>query len=345
MRRRGSGILPRQSIAAMALAAVALAAAAAGAARAQSPVAPPSIEVAPATATVGDRIGVTLRVDHAPDVSVSAPGFGADFGGLELVEVAQPVDQVRSSRETRTTFSYSLTSFRTGMITIPPLTVTYSGAASGSVQTEPRTVTIRSVLAPGDTELRPLKPQLDIGGGAPSPVAPALFVAAFAALTAFGYALHRRIAAVQSPVLAAPAAPPPTAAARAREALDAITAAGLAEGDPDEHYARIALTVRRYLSERFGFPAYALTRSEMERAMTGAGVERWPSRLTANLLAQCDAVEFAKFRPAAGRRDADLTAAYEIVALTSGEPGDAVAVAEEGEATPRAGEDSSLRQE
>src|SRR5262249_14932855 len=158
---------------------------------------------------------------------------------------------------------------------------------------------------------------LDIGQGAPSPILPAMFVAGFAALTAFGYVLHRRIGRTlpPAPVLApAPAVVSPED--RARAELEAIGGAGLAASDTDEYYARIAATVRRYLTERFGFPAYALTRSEMEGAMTGAGVERWPSRLTANLLAQCDAVEFAGFRPAPERCAADLTAAHEIIDLT-----------------------------
>ncbi|MFI5179555.1 MAG: hypothetical protein ACHQO8_13375 [Vicinamibacterales bacterium] len=60
-----------------------------------------------------------------------------------------------------------------------------------------------------------------------------------------------------------------------------------------------------------------MTRSELERNAAGAHIERWPARLIANLLEQCDAAEFAAFRPALERRAADLTAAYEIVELTA----------------------------
>jgi hypothetical protein len=73
------------------------------------------------------------------------------------------------------------------------------------------------------------------------------------------------------------------------------------------------------LSQRFGFAAYAMTRREMEREMRHHGIDRWPARLTANLLEQCDAVEFGKFRPAIERRSHDLAAAYEIVQLTEDE--------------------------
>ena len=60
-----------------------------------------------------------------------------------------------------------------------------------------------------------------------------------------------------------------------------------------------------------------MTRSELERGAERAGIDRWPARVIGNLLEQCDAVEFAAFRPAAERRSADLTAAYEIIELTT----------------------------
>jgi hypothetical protein len=55
----------------------------------------------------------------------------------------------------------------------------------------------------------------------------------------------------------------------------------------------------------------------MERGMMRAGIDRFVSRVTANLLEQCDAVQFARFRPPPERIDADLTAAYEIVQMTA----------------------------
>jgi hypothetical protein len=174
------------------------------------------------------------------------------------------------------------------------------------------------VLVPGDTSLRPLKPQLDIHEPAPSPVVPALFVAAFAGLTAFGYVLHRRAAALRPAYRGViDALPPPSAEALARQQLQQLVDDGLAERDVAEYYTRIASVVRGYLSARFAFPAYAMTRRELEREMRRSGIDRWPARVTANLLEQCDAVEFAQFRPAPARRAADLTAAYEILDLTS----------------------------
>jgi len=315
---------PRRLPATLALACAALLALAPHPARAQRPqdaVSTPSVTLAPATATVGDRLTLTITVEHRADVTVAGPGFGGDYGGLDLVQVAPPADAAAPAGRVRTTLVYTLAAFKTGGFTVPPLTVSYTTADGrvGSVSTGQASVTVRTVLAEGDTDLRPLKPQLGIDAAAPSPVAPVLFVAVFVALTAAGYVLHRRIAATRPPPLAAEApAPAPPADAAARQALDALASSGFATRDPVEYYARIAATVRAYLSERFDFAAYAMTRRELERGATAAGVDRWPARLTANLLEQCDAVQFAGFVPAPERREADLTAAYEIIELTTG---------------------------
>ncbi len=277
----------------------------------------PAVTLKPAVATVGDRLTLTIAIDHEDGVTLTPPGFGGGFGGLEVVEIAPPADEERGAGRRRTTFTYTLTAFTPGSFTVPPRQVTFAGpgAASGAVETAARTVTINSVLAPGDASLRPLKPQLEIDSAAPAAAVPVLVVAAFAVLTAAGYLLHVQAVRIPPPAPVAAPAPPPPPQERALAALDAT--APLADADVRAYYARIAATLRAYLSERYAFPAYAMTRTEMERGMEGAGIERWPARLTANLLEQCDAAQFAGFVPAAERRAADLAAAREIVALTA----------------------------
>ena len=269
----------------------------------------------PETATVGDRLTLRIEVDHPDGVTVEGPRFGDDFGGLEIVEAPPP-----SRSDTHTTITFTMTSFETGAITLPPLEVRYRGPdGAGSLMTEPRTVQVRSVLSPGDDALRPLKPQLSLSDGAPPAVVPVLFGATFIVLTLFGYWLIRR-AIDARPVEPAPVEPAMTPAERARQALDALVASGAAERDVRAHYARVAEIVRAYLSERFGFAGYAMTRREMERGMARAGIDRFAGRVTANLLEQCDAVQFAGFRPPPERIDADITAAYEIVQMTEPAP-------------------------
>jgi oxygen tolerance protein BatD len=295
-------------------------------ARAQTSATIVSATITPTTATVGDRLTLTIVVDHDPTIGVEGPGFGGDFGGLEVVDIPAPASEAQGDRQ-RTTLTYTLTAFRPGEVLVPPLPITLRSGGVETLQTSPLRVVIASVLEPGDTTLRPLKPQLNLGEDAPTPLLPAIIVAAFAALTALGYVLFRRAAAIRPvPLLVAAATPPivaPHDAARAE--LDEIDAARLAESDVREFYARIAMVVRQYLSERFAFPAYAMTRREMDREMLRAGIDRWAARVTGNLLEQCDAAEFAKFVPARERRAADLDAAYEIVDITTPAPDDPAA--------------------
>lgn len=292
------------------------------AARAAQAASPPSIVSAaatPARATVGDRITLTIVVDHDTVTTVEGAGFGADTGAFEIVHVALPRTEQHAG-QSRTTIAYTITAFRTGDLTIPPQSLTYSGPdGSDTLLTSSLDVTITSVLAPGEAELRPLKPQLNIAEPAPPAVVPALFVAALAAMTAFGYVLMRRAFAIRpaGAGIIAPAAVALALEEEARAALDAIAVSDLGSADVAEYYTRIAATVRAYLSARFAFPAYAMTRSELERGAERAGIDRWPARVIGNLLEQCDAVEFAAFRPAPERRAADLTAAYAVIELTT----------------------------
>ena len=227
--------------------------------------APPTIVSAtadPVRATVGDRVTLTIVVDHDPATTVEGAGFGADVGAFEIIAVAPPRTEAHGAAS-RTTIAYTLAAFRTGDLTVPAQSIVYRGAdGSGAVTTDPLTVTIVSVLSPGDAELRPLKPQIDLADPAPPPFVPMLFVAGMAALTALGFVLMRRAAAIRPlSVAALEVVREPSARDVARAALDSIATGDLAAADVSEYYARVAATMRAYLSARFDVPAYAMTRS------------------------------------------------------------------------------------
>jgi hypothetical protein len=86
------------------------------------------------------------------------------------------------------------------------------------------------------------------------------------------------------------------------------------------YYQLIGASIRRYLTDRYGFPAFAMSTTELETQMMKRGVGRWQARLVAGLLAQCDSVRYAEYVPAPARAEGDLTAAYEIVEITRPRP-------------------------
>ena len=107
----------------------------------------------------------------------------------------------------------------------------------------------------------------------------------------------------------------------ARERLASVQHAGLPdEAEFQRFYGTIAVVVREYLGERFGFNATALTSSELETRMTGHGVDRWQARLVSGLLERCDRAVYARHYPDPESADHDLTVAFEIVELSRPQP-------------------------
>src|SRR5262249_54449801 len=146
----------------------------------------------------------------------------------------------------------------------------------------------------------------------PLPYAAGVALLALISLLAY-WRLRRRRPAALEPTLAAHDL---SSEDLARTRLNQAGSDFQAGGDYAPYYEAIGLTVRGYLSDRFGFAAFALTTRELQQAMVGRGLDRWQARLAGGLLGQCDAVLYAQYRPARERADADLTTAYEIVEMS-----------------------------
>src|SRR5690606_11045925 len=139
-------------------------------------------------------------------------------------------------------------------------------------------LTVVSVRAPGDMDLRPLKPTLAVGGAPPAWVRPAAVAVAVSlvvgALAAVVVLWRRRRAQPEVE------AEPHSSEERARERLDALRRRRLEDDEAfQSYYGTIAVSVRDYLGDRFRFNAAALSTSELERRMTAHGVDRWQARL------------------------------------------------------------------
>ncbi len=273
---------------------------------------------APDRLTVGDpfRIDVRLEADAGTRV-VLAPG--ALPSTLSLTETPQTRTRALGGGRQALTLSLSDAAFAPREIAVPPLKLRYRGSdgLSGEVETPPARVSIASVLPAGE-ELAPrdLKPQAELPAATPGWLAPALGGALLALVIGAGALFWLlRPQPVAEPVVE-PSPRQLSPEDRARRALDAVAAAAGGPPDAVPFYATIATTVRGYLTERHGFPAFALTTTELQEQMVARGMDRWQARIVAGLLNQCDAVVYAHYRPAAERADADLTAAYEIVEMS-----------------------------
>lgn len=268
--------------------------------------------------TVGDPIQLSVVVKHPANVTLQTTSIDDQLGSLEPLGSDPPDDRaVAGGMELR--LHYTLAAYHTGAVQLPVLTFDYTlpDGSQGQVATKaPIDITVQSVLGAGaePTDIKPLKSQISL----PAPpstalvwVAGSLAVVAAVVLLSVGgfFLLRRRHHAVLLP--------PPSYAEAARVELDRIMALNLVEqGELTEHYRLLAACVRRYLTERFGFQALALTTGELEQEMEARGVGRWAARLVTGLLSECDAVVYALYRPAPTRSEADNAMAYEIVEET-----------------------------
>ena len=272
---------------------------------------------APERLTVGDHLRYVIKVEADEGTQVTlAPGALPE----ELVLTKAPATSTRrlAGGRVEITLTAEVAPFVIGQLDVGPLRLRFKDAAgaSGEIETPGSVLLIESIL-PDSGELVPrdLKPQVEIG--APAVAWPVVaFAAALVALASVvGLIVLRRRALRRPPVRVAPA-PEPVAAGpedRARAVLDRAGSEFDSEHDYAAYYAAIGVTVRDLLTERYGFPAFALTTRELQQQMTRRGMDRWLARVAVGLLSQCDSVVYAHYRPAAERADADLTAAYEIV--------------------------------
>lgn len=270
-------------------------------------------------ATVGDHLTLTVAVEHEPDIVIEAPDAGADLRPLEVLEVGEPRTRSIDGGRLETRLEIVLAAFQTGDVIVPPLAVPYrqAGGGQGSVTTPPLSLLVESVIPPGEapSDIRHLKPQAAVAGGAPDWIWATLVTAGFLGVTALTTVLmayaYRQPSTPPLPVR------PPAPDQVARSELERLASLDLSRPrEVREYYRRLAACLRRYLSDRYAFPAFAMTTRELEERMAAQGVDQWPARLVVGLLQECDAVQYAQYVPAPERARADLTSAHEIIELT-----------------------------
>ncbi len=215
----------------------------------------------------GEKITLTITVDHHPSVRVELPEFGASLPGLRVVD--QQVKEPRTEGgRTILTRVYTLTADLSGTYIVPPFSLPYQGkdGKEGSASTgqilvvfgageDPTASKDGKPASPGEglrDIAQPLPPEAD-WRFLPMVVASLLGILALL-LGVWGWRKKRATAVV----------PPPLPHEAARAALDALQARDwLARGLYKPFAFALSEILREYLEGRFGFPAVESTAEEI----------------------------------------------------------------------------------
>lgn len=266
------------------------------------------VELRRASALLGEHLSATIRVTAPAGAVVEITPGNPSWGGVELVTTGSPSVVTRGG-ESVWIFDVKVAPLLPGNIVFAPTVVVVSGADVTTRTLPAIPLTVLPTLGPDDPlELTPLLPPVAIDGAESPLLRPAIAAGAALAVvlvTLLVWLLARRWA--RRPRRLAVPAP------AVQEIPGLQTAEASIDTDPVTAYRVMSSVVKTELARRYGLRATALTSNELRRRLEDRGVDRWQARLVGGLLEECDAVIYAGYRPAAERRQADLTMAREIV--------------------------------
>lgn len=247
--------------------------------------------------TVGDRITMTVAVDHPAGTRVVWPD-SLRLAPFEVLDAT--VGPARTTGDRSVTVArLSLAAFELGELEIPPIEVSVVGAEGGepeTLATDRFGIEVVTVGADDTGDIRDIRGPLWIPVSLLR-VGLAGLLLLLPALLAF--VLYRRFRAGRGDAAPAPrAAPPRPAHELALEALAALEASPLLErGQVKEYHIEVSDILRTYVERRFGVDALEMTTREVLGGLAEVGLDREVVEPLGRFLTQCDMVKFAKVRP------------------------------------------------
>jgi hypothetical protein len=253
-------------------------------------------EVDSTRVTVGDRITMTVTVEHPASARVTWPD-SLDLAPFEVLGVRE-LPPSGSGDVARSAVSLTLSAFELGMLEIPPfdVAVTSADGAVEALSTDRFGIEVVSVGADESGDIRDIRGPVGIPIGA---LRLALWVLLPLLLVAALWIAARRLRAKKDEATHPALGPLPRPAHEvALEALAALDASPLLErGMVKEYHIEASDILRTYVEARFHVDALEMTTAEVLAGLEDAGVDaRFRDGLRA-FLEQCDLVKFAKVRP------------------------------------------------
>ena len=263
--------------------------------------------------TVGDPIALNLSVTHPADHHVIAPELEASWGEFVIKDVSAPQTTDNGDGTVTTNLVIDARLFAPGTFTTPPLTVKIADDAGQVVDltAQPLSVEIGSVLVEGDTELRDIKPQVQVPY---VNLIPWIIAGVIIAAAAVVIVLLVRRAQAKRALAAVDNRLPHEVA------LDELTRIeGLklpADARFKEHYTLISDCLRLYMERRFNVPMLERTTAEIEAGLRETSLRQPLVGQYISVLDVSDLVKFSKYTPDVSSACGLLESARQIVLTT-----------------------------
>ena len=116
------------------------------------------------TITVGDPVELTLKVTHPTNQQVIIPKLERNWGDFEVQDQSSAKTIINENGTATTRQNITISLFQPGVFETPPLSLIISGdnGQTSELAAQPVTVSVASVLAEGDTELKDIRPQVSM---------------------------------------------------------------------------------------------------------------------------------------------------------------------------------------
>ena len=259
--------------------------------------------------TVGDVAILSLVVSHPDDLVVVLPRLEREWGPFE-VQAQTSVQTISLSDGVKTIAKqFQVALFSPGAFETPdlPISIRNPDGSMEQVYPDPVELTVNSVLAGPDEELKDIRPPADLS--TPLWKRPAVLVLAGLVVVgmsvAVGFYVYRRSRALVSVVVQETDSRKPWEVAH--QELDRIARLDLPEsGDFKEHYTLVAGTLRTYLGATYLKEVGQVGVTDMSTEEIGAAIslsslDSRNSREVIELLQEADLVKFANYSPPSGR--------------------------------------------
>ncbi|MFQ5672351.1 MAG: BatD family protein [Nitrospinales bacterium] len=255
--------------------------------------------------TVGDVVTFSVTVRADPDIQPSTPDFSGQFKGFDLIDNGAEAPK-KVDGQIEFTYWYRLRADLPGTYTISPVPLTFAAPdpqnsgemVQGQTLTPEVRLEIKSILhLQGEpTDIRDIKSILEIREGWMTPLVVGLLL--LAAAGAAARFLRRKKPPAQAPEQSI-ALPPHELALRELQTLKAKK--WMEKGYFHEHYFALSEIFRRYLGNRFLFPALDWTSEEINRKLRELpDIDADLRQQVQTILEHTDRVKFAKHIPRLG---------------------------------------------